>query len=81
MAQTGRVQQKIVWTTHLIADCSDIPTVPCTERRRTPDRRTHWRGGRRNSDWLQRPAGALDALSARQSRRWRQIVAFLHPFL
>jgi hypothetical protein len=31
------------------------------DRRRTPDRRDTWRGGRRDTDWtLNRPAGVLD---------------------
>ena len=31
------------------------------DRRKTPDRRDEWRGGRRDTDWtLNRPAGVLD---------------------
>jgi hypothetical protein len=37
---------------------SDVPPVISLERRRQPDRRTEWRGGRRDSDWRNRPAGA-----------------------
>jgi hypothetical protein len=36
------------------------------DRRRTPDRRLEWRGGRRDTDWtLNRPAGVLDRQQAR----------------
>jgi hypothetical protein len=36
------------------------------DRRRTPDRRGRWRGGRRDTDWtLNRPAGVLNQHQAR----------------
>jgi hypothetical protein len=36
------------------------------DRRRAPDRRDRWRGGRRDTDWtLNRPAGVLDQRGAR----------------
>jgi hypothetical protein len=36
------------------------------DRRRAPDRREQWRGGRRDTDWtLNRPAGVLDQRAAR----------------
>ena len=40
---------------------SDVepPPVVFFERRRHPDRRLSWRGGRRDGDWLNRPPGAL----------------------
>ena len=35
------------------------PAVVTMERRRTPERRAGWRGGRRDSDWKNRPHGVL----------------------
>jgi hypothetical protein len=35
------------------------------DRRRTPDRRAFWRGGRRDTDWLNRPLSALAPLPAK----------------
>jgi hypothetical protein len=35
------------------------PDVVTMERRRTPQRRVGWRGGRRDSDWRNRPHGVL----------------------
>jgi hypothetical protein len=32
------------------------------DRRRSEDRRSNWRGGRRDSDWVNRPMGALENL-------------------
>ena len=43
----------------LSADFSDIPPAVSRERRRQPDRRVAWRGGRRDDDWVKRPLGAL----------------------
>ncbi|MEE8130558.1 MAG: hypothetical protein V3T48_09730 [Vicinamibacterales bacterium] len=48
------------------------PPVVLFERRRNPDRRTTWRGGRRDSDWLNRPPGALAKLDRSQRGRWRR---------
>jgi hypothetical protein len=45
-------------TPHVI---DDLPPF-IVERRRSPDRRTVWRGGRRDSDWINRPPGALDRM-------------------
>jgi hypothetical protein len=47
-----------------IREAMQRPDTPQTtrtivDRRRTPDRRQTWRGGRRDSDWITRPAGAL----------------------
>jgi hypothetical protein len=55
----------------------DVPPL-FADRRRQPDRRTTWRGGRRDSDWLQRPPGALTSMSQPVSwtqvwRRWRSL--------
>jgi len=48
---------------HIIADVSDIPPAhPLVDRRTTPDRRTVWRGGRRDSDWVSRPPNGLASL-------------------
>ena len=47
------------------------------ERRLRPDRRDSWRGGRRDSDWLNRPIGGLERLERSQRtqlwRRWTKI--------
>jgi hypothetical protein len=47
------------------------------ERRDTSDRRTEWRGGRRDADWLYRPPDALKRLEVLQRRaaRIRMFVA------
>ena len=50
----------------------DTCPVVAVERRRAPDRRTRWRGGRRDRDWLNRPLGAL----ARLARRDRPLFAW-----
>jgi hypothetical protein len=55
---------------HFISDAGDVPPPPpMLDRRRTPDRRTVWRGGRRDSDWHDRPLGALDRLEDGTRRR------------
>lgn len=59
--------------THSISDADDIPMAPpVLERRLAPDRRLVWRGGRRDSDWLERPPGALARLERAQAlpARW-----------
>ena len=43
-------------------DSQELPAVVTVERRCTPERRTMWRGGRRDADWLNRPPGALPRL-------------------
>ncbi len=54
----------------ITSDVVDVPPpVPALDRRRTPDRRTDWRGGRRDSDWQDRPIGGLDRLEERRRRR------------
>jgi len=40
----------------------DLPPVVLVDRRRMPERRTTWRGGRRDSDWINRPPGVLSRL-------------------
>lgn len=50
---------------------NDLPPVVGIERRRCRDRRGFWRGGRRNTDWVNRPIGGwryLERLAA--MRNW-----------
>jgi hypothetical protein len=66
---------------HIILTTDDMPAVaPCVDRRRTPDRRDTWRGGRRNDDWLNRPPDAWVRVltGARQPARWRQLLSSLN---
>ena len=52
---------------HIVTDLTDVPLAPpLVERRRTPDRRKEWRGGRRDSDWVNRPLDSLARLEARR---------------
>ena len=62
------------------------------DRRKSPDRRDSWRGGRRDSDWISRPPGALRRFEKLQRRavrfgKWRVPLPFtgsgrrVHPFL
>jgi hypothetical protein len=51
------------------SDATDIPPVIVVERRHLGDRRSFWRGGRRNTDWMRRPIGA-----------WRQMEQSLSPW-
>ncbi len=54
---------------HLTADASDIPAQPfLVDRRRVPDRRAAWRGGRRDSDWVNRPPDAWEQLESRRRK-------------
>jgi hypothetical protein len=51
------------------------------DRRRTPDRRTVWRGGRRDSDWISRPPGAWARITAPPDpprRRWQAVLSTLN---
>ena len=45
-----------------VIEATDMPPVIAVERRRLPDQRREWRGGRRDADWTSRPIGA-----------WRQL--------
>jgi hypothetical protein len=65
---------------HIIVDQTDVPPPPpAYDRRRTPDRRTIWRGGRRDSDWIDRPLGGLDRLEREAKRSaWRRVLSTLH---
>jgi hypothetical protein len=47
---------------HVTTDLLDAPPVILVDRRRWPERRAMWRGGRRDSDWTNRPLGALARL-------------------
>jgi hypothetical protein len=65
----------------IIADVSDVPPLPpAMDRRRNPDRRAQWRGGRRDSDWTNRPPDALARLEAadRLTRLKRAVLSALH---
>ena len=73
-------------------DVSVVPPVVLYDRRKSPDRRGSWRGGRRDSDWINRPPGALRRFEKLQRRvvqvgKWRVAVPFtgnarrVHPFL
>jgi hypothetical protein len=65
---------------HIVGDMTDVPPpVPVYDRRRTPDRRKVWRGGRRDSDWLNRPIGGLNRLE-REAKvsTWRRVLSTLH---
>ncbi len=64
----------------IIGDMTDVPApVPLVDRRRNPDRRSVWRGGRRNSDWVNRPPHAWRALE-RQNKTGllKRAVSVLH---
>ena len=69
----------------------DVRPFP-NDRRKTPDRRGAWRGGRRDSDWISRPPGALRRFDSLQRRvvqvgTWRVTLPFtsttrqVHPFI
>ncbi len=53
------------------AELEELPVV-LFERRRRPDRRSSWRGGRRDSDWLNRPPDSLDRLGSPRRQLWRR---------
>jgi hypothetical protein len=66
---------------HIVSNVNDIPAFPpAMDRRRTPDRRAVWRGGRRDSDWVNRPLGGLDRLEVggRPAAWKRAIFSVLH---
>jgi len=52
---------------HEDVDLRDLPPIVIVERRRLRDRRTTWRGGRRNTDWTNRPLGAWAQLEKQLS--------------
>ena len=51
----------------------ETPPVVLFDRRKRPDRRTEWRGGRRDSDWVNRPPGAFAKLEKLQRGYWRRL--------
>jgi hypothetical protein len=57
-------------------ESSDVPPALLFDRRRISDRRAAWRGGRRDSDWTDRPVGAWRGFERRVSG-WRQSIAAL----
>jgi hypothetical protein len=66
---------------HIVRELGDVPLLPpVLERRQVPDRRKVWRGGRRDSDWKNRPLGALDRLDAAKIkvRMLRRALSALH---
>jgi len=66
---------------HIVHDSIDVPPpIPAYDRRQTPDRRTTWRGGRRDSDWQHRPDGALARLEWDRARTGlvRRALSVLH---
>ena len=65
---------------HIVSDATDVPPPgPAYDRRRTPDRRKVWRGGRRDSDWVNRPLGGLDRLERdAKLSAWRRVLSTLH---
>jgi hypothetical protein len=63
---------------HIILQSDDVPVLPVVmDRRRQPDRRAAWRGGRRDSDWHRRPPGVWPrvALERPPSPGWRRLLA------
>jgi hypothetical protein len=66
---------------HLTCDVPDVPAAPVLmDRRKTPDRRIEWRGGRRDSDWVNRPLDAWPTMEAKQRRltALRKALSVLH---
>jgi hypothetical protein len=65
---------------HIRLQADDIPAAPfLMDRRRTPDRRAIWRGGRRDSDWRERPLGAWSrAHDGQPEPAWKRMLASLH---
>jgi hypothetical protein len=65
---------------HIRLQTDDIPAAPfLMDRRRTPERRTIWRGGRRDSDWRNRPLGAWNRVhDAESESSWKRVLASLH---
>lgn len=61
---------------HDVQKATDVPYLVVVERRHTPDRRSGWRGGRRNTDWFTRPIGGWRQLE-QQLVGWRHWLAKL----
>jgi hypothetical protein len=66
----------------MVTDRDEVPAAPPeVDRRKSPDRRAVWRGGRRDADWIHRPPGALSRLTEPgkpTGSRWRDALATLH---
>ena len=60
-----------------VIDVTDVPPVQTEERRHRPDPRGVWRGGRRDTDWINRPIGAWRTLEQIRVGRlpWREWIA------
>jgi hypothetical protein len=70
----------------LPAEIAELPSVVEMERRTNPDRRTLWRGGRRDRDWKDRPRRRLVArvgpgLTARLARLVEAPLGRTHPLV
>ena len=71
---------------HIPHESTDVPPTPVPDRRKTPERRRVWRGGRRDSDWHDRPIGGLDrferqvekAERKKQLSTWRRVLSNLN---
>jgi hypothetical protein len=53
---------------HRVSESLDLPPEVLLDRRCRPERRSVWRGGRRDSDWINRPPGALGRARADEQR-------------
>jgi hypothetical protein len=58
-----------------VAELMHVFPGAVVDRRLSQDRRTDWRGGRRDEDWTSRPQGAMTVAERRQPgeggwRRW-----------
>jgi hypothetical protein len=65
---------------HIILQTDDVPVLPVVmDRRRQPDRRAAWRGGRRDSDWRRRPPGVWPRVAVDRTPPpgWRRLFASL----
>ena len=67
---------------HIIVEVNDVPPpMPLVDRRKNRDRRAQWRGGRRDSDWVNRPPDAWAKLQTRENRMLsfsRKVLSGLH---
>jgi hypothetical protein len=59
---------------HIRCLTEDVPPPPVVfDRRHAPDRRDRWRGGRRDSDWHNRPDGVWGRMAIQPSWWARQL--------
>ena len=64
---------------HIILDVEDVPPPTCLmDRRVNLDRREIWRGGRRDTDWTNRPRDGWERLDPATPPRWRAVLSTLH---